>query len=79
MLMSPKTMWPALMLAARRKERVIGRTRILTDSMITKAGASQEGAPEGRNLAVNSLGELIKEDMIKANQSGIPKDIVSKR
>jgi hypothetical protein len=40
-------MWPALMLAAKRKDRVSGRTRILVDSIRTRNGFSHVGAPSG--------------------------------
>lgn len=51
------TMWPALMFAASRKDKVKGRTRILIVSTRTKKGFSQSGAPGGRRLAVNFLKE----------------------
>jgi hypothetical protein len=41
-------MWPALMLAARRNDRVIGRTVTLVVSISTKNGLSQSGAPSGK-------------------------------
>ena len=63
-------MCPALILAASRKESVIGRTEILVDSINTKKGFSQNGAPPGRIPAVNLEGELIKEDRMRANQRG---------
>jgi len=49
-------MCPALMFAARRKERVIGRTVILVVSINTKNGFNQSGAPSGRKWAINILG-----------------------
>lgn len=50
------TMWPALMFAASRKERVIGRTENLDVSTITRNGFSQGGAPPGRSIAINFMG-----------------------
>ena len=44
-------MCPALMLAASRNDRVIGRTRILVVSIRTRNGFSHEGAPPGRSEA----------------------------
>lgn len=41
-------MCPAVMLAASRKDRVIGRTTVLIVSMRTRNGFSQIGAPSGR-------------------------------
>jgi hypothetical protein len=45
---SLNTIWPALIFAASRKDRVSGRTKILVVSIITKNGLSQSGAPSGR-------------------------------
>lgn len=42
------------MLAARRKERVIGRTKVLTVSTITRKGFRAAGAPPGSSMAVLS-------------------------
>jgi len=50
------TMWPALMFAASRKERVIGRTENLDVSTMTKNGFNQGGAPPGRSMAINFIG-----------------------
>jgi hypothetical protein len=47
-LISVKTICPAVMFAASRKDRVIGRTRILVVSISTKNGFSHSGAPSGR-------------------------------
>lgn len=66
-------MCPALILAAKRKDKVIGRTSILNVSIIINAGESHEGAPEGRRLAINWEGELIIEDIINDNHNGNPK------
>ena len=51
----PRTIWPALILAASRKERVNGRTVILMVSIITRNGFSQSGAPLGKSLAIHDL------------------------
>lgn len=71
-LTNPKTICPALILAASRKDSVMGRTSILIVSIKTKAGANQLGAPEGNNPAANSVGELINDDKIRANHIGAP-------
>lgn len=42
------TICPAPILAAKRTERVIGRTPTLTVSTKTKKGLSKDGAPEGK-------------------------------
>lgn len=76
---NPKIMCPVLILAASRKERVIGRTRILIDSIRTSAGASHLGAPDGSRFAANSFGEFEREDIIKPSQRGNPNDRVSIR
>jgi len=70
------TICPALILAASRNERVIGRTRVLMVSIRTKKGLSQSGAPPGRSLAINVLGEFVKDDIIKDSQKGSPRDRV---
>jgi len=41
-------MCPALILAARRNDKVIGRTVTLVVSIRTRKGLSQSGAPSGR-------------------------------
>jgi len=46
-----RTMCPAVIFAANRKDRVIGRTRFLTVSIKTKNGFNQSGAPLGSSLA----------------------------
>ncbi len=45
-------MWPALILAASRIERVMGRTKILRDSMIGRKGIRNVGVPMG-NINAN--------------------------
>ena len=67
------TMWPALILAASRKDKVTGRTRVLIVSTIIRKGLSHLGAPAGRRWAANAVGELIREDKIKASHSGSPR------
>ena len=69
--MRARTMWPALILAANRKESVTGRTRVLNDSTITRKGLSQSGAPPGRSIPINREGEYITDEMIRANQIGM--------
>lgn len=69
----PSTMCPALMLAASRNDRVIGRTVTLVDSIRTRNGFSQSGAPSGRKWAIDFLIDLKKLDIIIANQKGNPK------
>ena len=60
-------MWPAVILAASRKDKVIGRARILTVSTSTRKGFSQSGAPPGRSPAVKVLGAYKTPDKIKEN------------
>lgn len=69
-------MCPALMLAASRKDRVIGRTRVLTVSIKIRNGLSQAGAPPGRRDArvVEGLKHLL--EIINLSQRGSPKDSV---
>lgn len=49
-------MCPALMLAARRNDKVIGRRRTLTVSIRTKMGLNHLGAPAGSRWAKKDLG-----------------------
>lgn len=73
------TMWPALMFAARRKERVIGRTEILDDSTRIRNGLSHSGAPLGRSEAINFIGEDIRDERIKLIHKVNPKEKVNVR
>lgn len=73
------TMWPALMLAARRKERVIGRTENLEDSTRTRNGFNQAGAPPGRSMAMNFIGFEKMEDRMMDSQRVRPKAKVKRR
>jgi len=67
-----RTMWPALILAARRNDRVAGRTIILVVSIKTRNGLSQSGAPSGRKWATDALGDLEKDDIIILIHRGRP-------
>lgn len=62
-LISVKTMCPAVMFAANRNDRVIGRTKILVVSIITKKGFNHSGAPSGRKWAVDFFGAKLKLDI----------------
>ena len=73
------TMWPALMFAARRKERVMGRTETLEDSIRTRNGLSQDGAPPGRSIAINFIGLDRRAERINLSQSVSPKEKVKVR
>ena len=79
MLTSPRTIWPALILAARRNERVNGRTNILIVSIIIKGGLNHAGAPLGRSIAKNSLGEFKVEEITIESHRGNPNDKVKIR
>lgn len=56
MLLSPKIICPALMFAASRTVKVIGRTIILTVSIIIRGEFSHKGAPPGRRFAATVFG-----------------------
>lgn len=73
------TTWPALMLAARRKERVRGRAEALDVSTSTRKGFNQEGAPPGRSMAMNFIGREKMEERISLNHSVKPKEKVNRR
>ena len=49
-------MCPALMLAARRTDRVMGRSKILVVSIRINAGLKASGAPVGRRWAAAAAG-----------------------
>jgi hypothetical protein len=72
-------MWPALIFAANRKDRVTGRTMILDDSINTKNGLSQSGAPSGRRWAIVALIDLMVLDIINSIHIGKPILKVNKR
>lgn len=65
-------MWPALILAAKRNERVSGRTIILVVSIRTKNGFSQSGAPSGRKWATEALNDLVNLDRTILSHTGSP-------
>jgi len=73
MPISPRTIWPALIFAASRNERVIGRTVTLVVSINTRNGFSQSGAPSGRKCAIDFLIDLKNLESIIASQRGRPK------
>lgn len=61
------------MLAAKRNERVIGRTVTLVVSINTKNGLSQSGAPSGRKCAIDFWIDLANLDIIIVSHRGSPK------
>lgn len=67
------TTWPALIFAAKRNDRVTGRTIILVVSIRTRNGLSQSGAPSGRMWATDAFGDLVNEDKIILSHNGNPK------
>lgn len=72
-------MCPALMLAASRKDSVIGRTIIDEDSIKVKNGLSQSGAPSGSKCAIVIFGDFLALDTISISHIGIPKLSVNRR
>jgi len=71
--------WPAVMLAASRNERVIGRTRSLVDSTKTRNGFNQAGAPLGRRDAMHFIGRDESDDRINLSHRVSPNERVNKR
>lgn len=69
-------MCPAVMFAANRNDSVIGRTKILVVSIITKKGFSHSGAPSGKKCATDFLGEYANDDRISDSHIGRPIDSV---
>ena len=77
--MRPKTICPALMLAASRTVRVIGRTRILIVSIRMRAGFNHVGAPPGNRFAVAVFGSFENPERINESHKGIPRVTVNSR
>ena len=63
-------MCPALIFAANRNAKVIGRIFVLISSIITKKGFNQLGAPDGTIAAIKLYGLLLAEETINANHKG---------
>src|SRR6266516_162155 len=61
------------MFAARRNDRVSGRTVTLLVSISTRNGFSQSGAPSGRRCAIDFIIDFENLDIIIVSQSGKPK------
>jgi len=66
-------MWPALILAASRKDKVRGRTVTLVLSMMIRNGFSQSGAPSGRKWAVVFFGSLDRDEVMNLIHIGSPR------
>ena len=75
-LINVRTICPAVMLAASRNDRVIGRTDTLIVSISTRNGFSHSGAPSGRKWAIDFLGLNAKDEIISLNHIGSPIDNV---
>ena len=75
---SVRTICPAVMLAASRKERVSGRESVLRVSTRTRNGVSQEGAPLGERLAVVCMMLNVMAERIIVSHNGKPKLAVNK-
>jgi hypothetical protein len=52
--------WPAIILADKRTDKVIGRIRFLTNSIKIKKGANNCGAPWGIRWAISLLVVCVK-------------------
>lgn len=75
-LIRVRTICPAVMFAANRNDRVIGRTRILVVSIITKNGFNHSGAPSGKKWAIDFFVWSVKDEIIILNHIGRPIDSV---
>lgn len=67
------------MFAAKRKDKVIGRTIIDEDSISTRNGLSHVGAPSGSKWAIVADGDFVALEMISINHIGSPKVRVNRR
>lgn len=76
---SLNTICPALILAPNRKDKVRGRTEILTVSINTKKGFNQSGAPSGRSFPINCFFWCINLESMIDSHSGSPIDSVNSR
>lgn len=72
-------MCPALILAARRKDSVSGRTVMLVVSISTRNGLSHPGAPSGNRWARVDIGFDNKLEIIRLSHNGSPNDRVKIR
>lgn len=72
----PRTIWPAVILAASRNDKVNGRTITLTDSIMTRNGFNQSGAPSGRKWAIDSFLLNMKLEIIRLSHKGKPNEKV---
>ena len=70
---------PAVMFAASRNAKVIGRTVNLMVSTKTRNGFSQAGAPLGRREATNFMGREEIDDKISLSHKVRPNDRVNRR
>ena len=69
-------MCPALILAAKRKDKVSGRTNVLVVSIKTRNGFNQSGAPSGSRWAAVAFGFLVADEIMKDSHKGNPRDSV---
>lgn len=67
-------MWPALMFAISRTDKVIGRTAILTVSIRTRKGFKGAGAPIGSRPATTEDGLKKIPDTRSDNHKGKPRE-----
>lgn len=65
-------MCPALIFAANRNDRVTGRTIIDEDSINTRNGFNQSGAPSGRRWAIVAFGDFVNLEIIIIIHIGKP-------
>lgn len=72
-------MCPALIFAARRKDKVIGRTRILTVSINTKGGHNHVGVLAGRRWAIVDFGAFANAEITNISHKGSPNDRVNSK
>lgn len=67
-----RTICPALIFAASRKDRVNGREEVLVVSTSERKGLSHCGVPWGTSLARVAGASKLSEDRIYLNQRGSP-------
>ena len=77
--MRASTICPALILAASRKDKVIGRTPILVVSIKTRKGFSHLGAPPGNKPARKAVGKKAAPEIRRDSHIGSAKVNVKNR
>ena len=66
------TICPAVIFAASRNDKVIGRTKILVVLIITRNGFNHSGAPSGRKCATDFFGTILPKMSLNLGLYDVP-------